>query len=620
MSSLFETHPHLIIEWHPGLNLLKPEDLSQGSTKKVWWKCNLGHEWEARIDHRTRGSGCPYCSNQKVLIGYNDLRTTHPKLSIELDDSQYSSIDFTSGSNKKVQWKCSQGHLWQQSIIKRAQRSDGCPYCSGRKAIPGVNDLVTSHPDIALQWHPHSNGSASPNEFKSGSVKEVWWSCSQGHEWSRSIHNHVRTNGQCPYCTGRELISGTNDLQALNPDLYAQLVVKEMLYPHSGKKVAWRCDDNHEWTTSVNSRTKGASCPICSGRTALKGKTDLASINPTLALEFHPSLNLSLNSALRPSSRKKVWWLCSEGHEWEAWVYARTAGSGCPSCATSGPSKMESELAHWVESLGVKVVRNTRSIITPYELDIYLPDYNFAIEFNGLYWHSEAAGKTKDYHLKKTKAAQAIGINLLQVWEDDWREHPGIIKRMILHRLGLSKEQTVYARRTQVISLTTAQAHEFLELNHIQGKSNGSLYLGLKSHADNILVAVMVMKNFLSGQVYLERYATAHRVPGGFTKLLKAAIKEMMPTQIITFADCSISDGHLYEKAGFVVDKVLLPDYSYLVRGNRIHKFNYRLKRFRDDPDLQHREGLTESELAQLNRIPRVWDSGKIRYTLNLEM
>lgn len=85
----------------------------------------------------------------------------------------------------------------------------------------------------------------------------------------------------------------------------------------------------------------------------------------------------------------------------------------------------------------------------------------------------------------------------------------------------------------------------------------------------------------------------------------------------MTFSDTTVSDGGLYEQLGFVRDGVIAPDYQYVVNGTREHKFNYRLKRFRDDPELDHRDGLTEKQLAELNGLTRVYDAGKVRWTLD---
>src|SRR5690606_34103676 len=107
---------------------------------------------------------------------------------------------------------------------------------------------------------------------------------------------------------------------------------------------------------------------------------------------------------------------------------------------------------------------------------------------------------------------------------------------------------------------------------------------------------------------------TAGVVQGGFTRLLRHAESRLAVATWVTFADLSVSQGRLYEDNGFIVDKILPPDYMYFVQGERVHVFNYRLKRFREDPNLIWKEGLTERELAQLNGLHRIWDSGKVRY------
>lgn len=126
----------------------------------------------------------------------------------------------------------------------------------------------------------------------------------------------------------------------------------------------------------------------------------------------------------------------------------------------------------------------------------------------------------------------------------------------------------------------------------------------------------MVKRSGREGEWSIERYATAGVISGGFTRLLAHAERTIEPQQWITFADLTVSDGNLYENNGFVEDTArrLKPDYAYVYEGKRVHKFNFRLKRFRDDPLFLYDPEMSESELAELNGLPRVWDAGKIRY------
>lgn len=137
--SLNETHPELVKEWHPTKNGdLTPQDVSYGSTKKVWWMCDKGHEWEAVVNNRSRGSGCPYCkynNHKRPIVGETDLATTHPKLTKEwhpMRNGKLTPQDVSFGSGKKVWWLCDYSHEWEAVVNKRS-RGSGCPYCFKEK-------------------------------------------------------------------------------------------------------------------------------------------------------------------------------------------------------------------------------------------------------------------------------------------------------------------------------------------------------------------------------------------------------------------------------------------------------------------------------------------------------
>lgn len=269
-----------------------------------------------------------------------------------------------------------------------------------------------------------------------------------------------------------------------------------------------------------------------------------------------------------------------------------------------------------MESLGVQVRPHHRQIDPSYEYDITVPDKKIAIEFNGLYWHSESF-KPKNYHRDKTRAAERAGWRVIHVWEDDWRDRRSVVERMLARKIGVSTEPRVNARETQVQSVSVKEANEFLETNHIQGASRGSVRYGL-FWGDRLVAIAVFLHRDVSGSWELVRYATDSLVRGGFSKLIHHFEKEHSPREIVTFSENTISDGGLYESTGFVRDKEITPDYHYVVAGKRVHKFNYRLKRFRSDPGLEYRDGLTERELSELNGLKRIYDAGKVRWVFSL--
>ena len=473
--------------------------------------------------------------------------------------------------------------------------------------------------DITQQWSPRNE--KGPEHYTPGSSQKVWWRGECGHEWEATIDNRCYGGSTCPFCANKRLLPGFNDLATRFPGVAAEWhptrnpTGPEEIMPGSKKRAWWLCGVcEREWESVIKARTgKGSGCPSCRGR--LRGlEWDRArgyAHPPELVEQWYPS-NKNPISTYPSRSNFKAWWVCTKGHEWEAKVIDRTLkGSGCRYCANNGTSRAEQELAEFVRSLGVRITTHNRKIAPGYEFDIAAPEKKIAIEYNGLYWHSEKH-KPRNYHRDKMQAAQEAGWSVVQVWEDDPLP---VIRSMLARKLGVSTEPRYNARSLQKGDVGRVEAREFLNANHVQGYSPGSVRLGLRE--DNTLVALMLFRSRGEGVWELSRYATAGLVRGGFTRLLTTFVKEHRPTQVVSFSDNTVSDGGVYEQAGFTRDGEIAPDYSYLVEGRRVHKFNYRLNRFRTDPDLKFEPGLTEKELADLNGLPRIYDAGKVRWVLN---
>lgn len=553
MISKLKDNPLLVAEWHTTKNGAIPDDLTSGSGRKVWWKCTKNHEWETRIAHRSSGSKCPFCA--------------------------------------------------------------------GIKAIHGKTDLSTTHPQIASQWHPTKNSVLTPQNITAGSSKKIWWLDELGHEWETTVL--IRSSGSnCPYCSSNKTLAGFNDLATTHPVLASQWKDErniETVSAGSRYKATWECDKGHTWEAQVKNRTLGRGCPYCSNHKRFEGLNDLTTVYPHLASQWDKNKNTGFDiKTISLTSPEQVWWQCDKGHEWFCSVAHRTRkGLDCPVCYQSyGTSRMEQEVYEYLnEATGLlKVLSRTR--VNNHEIDIYIPEKNIGIEFNGLYWHSEDKGKDSKYHYDKWLACKDANVQLIQIWEDDWKEKPDLVKSMLTHKLGLTFKDKIFARNTSVKKLTQEETNTFLNINHIQGAVGGGIRLGLIDKT-GIVVSVMVLKTesgSKGSKLNLLRYATSKTVSGGFTKLLTYVEKEYSPESIITFSDNTVSDGKLYKNNGFRNTKTINPDYMYIIKGKRVHKFSYRLKRFEHDPELLFKEGLTEKQLAELNSIPRVWDAGKIRW------
>lgn len=268
----------------------------------------------------------------------------------------------------------------------------------------------------------------------------------------------------------------------------------------------------------------------------------------------------------------------------------------------------EKEIRNHLIDNNIKIVTNDRKMISPYELDIYLPEEKIAIEYCGLYWHSEVF-KNKNYHKIKYNLCEKKGIRLIQIFEDEWLTKKEFIKKSILHKIGKSQNK-IYARKCKIKIVPKQDKKIFLNLNHIQGNCNSSINIGL--YHDGILVAIMAFikekDHFL-----LNRYTTSCHVVGGFSKLLKNFEKRYNNPKIITFADLRWSNGNLYNKTGFKIDKIIPPDYFWIKGNNRFHKFNFRHSRMKKKLN-NYNSDLSETDNMHNHGFLKIYDAGKIKF------
>lgn len=626
---LFETNPELLSEWHPTKNTsFSFQDLSFRSHKKVWWVCDRGHEWEKEVYVRARGSNCPSCPVSRTSVGVNDISSTHPEIAAQwhpILNKNKNILNYTKGSHEKIWWLLPCGHEIEQQIRRRKTIAEDCIYCRNITAKEGFNDLATTNPDIAKLWHPTKNASLTPSQITSQYVKKVWWLGKCRHEWNLSP-KYMIASDHCRVCSNQNLQQGVNDLATHHQKLIKEWhptknnsLIPANFLSISYAKVWWLGECNHEWEASIGSRTKKKTgCPYCTNQKTLTGFNDLATTHPDLTSEWHPTLNKNITpNTITSGSQKKAWWLCNKGHEWETLISSRKNGSKCPSCSTTTSIAEQDIINHIKTIISSPIITNDRTILHGKELDIYLPHEKIAIEFNGIYWHSEAAGKTKNYHYDKWKTCKDKNIQLIQIWEDDYNHNPELIKKMLSHKIKNSntKTKTIYARNTTIKTIQKNEAEKFLNQNHIQGYAAGTYYISLQNNQKTIAVMVLKKENTPTQKnLNIIRYATNINIPGGFSKIIKHIEKQYNPNKIITFSDNCVSDGNLYSTNNFTATTHLKPDYMYVYNGQRKHKFGFRKTKFANNPKLQYDPTLTEKELATLNKIPRIWDAGKIKW------
>ena len=384
-NDLASKRPDLAAQWHPTKNGdLTPDKVTYGSQIKVWWflPCDdpatgkhFDFEWEATVANRTSGYGCPFLAGTSVWPGYNDLATKRPDIVAEWHPTKNGSMTpdkVTSCSETNVWWLLSYDdpetgkHFdfeWEASISKRTS-GNGCPFLSGRAVWPGYNDLATKRPSLAAQWHPTKNGSLSPKNVTVCCTEKAWWYLPYDDpetgrhfdfEWEAGISSRSYGDG-CPFLSGHAVWPGFNDLATKCPELATQwhptkngaLTPAEVYY--SSLQKAWWLqpyDDSEtgkhfdfEWEATIHARSGGTGCPYLSGNAIWVGFNDLASRNPELAAQWHPTKNGDLTPEMVTCGcTDKVWWLLPYDDpdtgkhfdfEWEAPINARSGGTGCP--------------------------------------------------------------------------------------------------------------------------------------------------------------------------------------------------------------------------------------------------------------------------------------------------
>ena len=334
--------PHLVTEWHPTKNGdLTPHDVTFGSNKKVWWICSkCSNEWQATINSRARGLGCPACAG-KVVTAWNNLKATNPHLAREWHPMKNELIPehVVYGSNKKAWWICSKcSYEWETQISHRS-RGSGCPACANH-VVTKKNNLAVTHPHLAREWNTAKN-ELQPNSVTHGSHKKVWWKCTAcAYEWEAIVNSRSNGNG-CPACSNR-VVTSWNSLAITHPDLTTEwhpsrngeLTPMNVTFG-STKKVWWKCSKcSHEWESKIYNRSIGRGCPACSSRITT-ARNNLAITRPHLEQEWHQTKNGELVPAyFTHNSHKKVWWQCSKcNYEWEAPIRKRSNDRCCPRCA-----------------------------------------------------------------------------------------------------------------------------------------------------------------------------------------------------------------------------------------------------------------------------------------------
>ncbi len=463
-------------------------------------------------------------------------------------------------------------------------------------------------------------------EYKNLQTKIII-NCPKHGDFEQIPHKHIYRQQGCPKCG----IISRAEKRNLGKNEFIKRSIKvhgnkynysKIEYKNKIEKVCIICPEHGEfWQVPENHYRLKAGCPICAGN----GKFTFKNFQE-IANKIHNN-KYSYDKNTFKNMYDKIIINCPKHGDFEQAVYHHIyEKNGCPICAGSNA---QNEISEFIENLGFKVIKNSRSIIPPQELDIFIPNKNIAIEYDGLYWHSEQilskrVEDPKKYHLIKSEKCKENGIRLIHIFEDEWLYKENIVKNRLKHILG-ENVKTIGARKTNIIEINSKEKNKFLIEHHIQGTDKSLIKLG--AYFNNELIGVMTFckprislgaKEFNNEDFELSRFATKfeYSFPGLGNKMFSFFTKNYQFTKIYTYSDKRWNTGNIYGQLGMEYSHSSHPNYFYVINGERIHRFKFRKQEL---PNLLENfdSNLTEYQNMLKNGYDRIWDCGNDKWDLN---
>ena len=578
---------------------------------KVCIICPVHGEFWQTPKHHLRGQNCPKCS--KISSSFKrtsniDAFVKKSKL-IHGDRYNYSKVNYVNNSTKVCIICPVHGEFWQ--LPKNHLRGQNCPKCSGRFCTD-TEYFIEKAKKVHGNKYDYSKVNYINNKTK------VCIICTEHGEFWQTPQDHLQNKG-CPICG----IDNMKKSKTYSCDEFIKLSNKihnnkykyeKVDYVNSNTEVKITCTIHGDFLQKPYIHLQGFGCSKCSGKFHYDTEEFISK-----AKEIHGE-QYDYSKVEYIDSHTKVCIICPEHGEFWQRPYEHLQNRGCPKCSHIC-SRAEQDIMKFIEGCNVSVISKNKDILNGKELDIYIPEKKIAIEYDGLIWHSEKFNKVRDYHLNKTIECEKQGIRLIHIFEDEWLKHEDIVKSKLKHILGLDTELIkIFGRKTEINTIDRKTAKEFLEKNHIQGYARSTIYLGC--FYGNNLVGVMTFKreNKVGDKWELTRFATditKHCIGVG-GKLFKYFIRNYNPSEVKSFADrrwTTSLNNTLYDNLGFKLNKILKPDYSYVVNSERMHKFDFRKKRLlKKYPNKGLNLNMTEHEMCKKLGFYRIYNCGLIKY------
>jgi len=574
-----------------------------------------GEFWQTPKSHITNRYGCPKCGRMKCA---DKLKNGKEKFIEQANLKHnnyydYSKIEYINSSTKICIICPKHGEFWQtpHDHLKGA----GCPSCGKEKQ--GKRNRIGTGEFIRLSNLVHHN---KYNYYKvdyKNAKSKVCIICSEHGEFWQSPCNHLKGYA-CPKCTGKQILDKEDFISKAKEIHGNKYNYSKVEYVNNKTKICIICPEHGEFWQVPSAHLQGHGCQDCASAVLKEKNSYTTESFVEIAQKIHGN-KYDYSKVKYKNSSTKVCIICPEHGEFWQRPDAHLQGEGCPKCGAI-LSKSEDEIYIFCCNLvgEENVEKNTRSVIYPKEIDIYIPSLKIGIEYNGLRWHSEKYKSDKNYHYNKLKLCKEKGIRLIQIFEDEYINHKEIVLSKIAHILGKCENlPKIMGRKCEIREIDIPSSKIFLEKNHIQGYGSGTIHLG--AFFNNTLVGVMNFR-LEKDKWELTRFATdnGYICQGIGGKLFKYFVDRYSPTEIKSFADLRWTineDNNVYTKLGFRFASYTTPDYKYFKSSDGIdrqHKFKFRKEK------LNRKYGLpltmTESEMTEKLGYTKIWDCGLIKY------
>ena len=404
--------------------------------------------------------------------------------------------------------------------------------------------------------------------------------------------------------------------------MVTNMIIQKVNYTNSKTKVCIICPEHGEFWQTPHDHLKGCGCIKCgiSKRTKNRTLNTLQFINKA-NIVHHNFYDYSKTDYMK--SNENVIITCPIHGDFKQIATEHLQGCNCPKCANK-ISYSENDIAKFINNK-IEVKQHIRYLIPPKELDIYIPEKNLAIEYDGLHWHSEQfKDDAINYHIDKTNECIKQGIRLIHIFEDEWIDKQEIVKSRLNSILGLTINK-IRAHKCEIHDVDSKTAMQFLDDNHLQGRCKAKYHYGL--FYKNELVSLMTFGKIRQQKKYHEDYDNKWEllrfcnklnttVYGSASKLLNHFINEVKPKTIVSYADKRWSDGNLYIKLGFTHTHDSKPNYFYIIGQHRENRFKYRkgelVKKYKCPSEM------SEHEFCKSKGWFRIYDCGTMVFEMNL--